>query len=92
MVSLGSQRHGEITHTTGVLGWRGAGPLGRTGWEGEEGELAFVWESSRKAQSSAWGWAMSQLRSKGSGLVGKPMCVMLWWVPAKHLLIGKRSR
>lgn len=47
------------------------GPLGRTGQEGEEGELPFMRESIGNAWSSALGWVMShELRDYGSGLEG----------------------
>lgn len=44
--SLGSQRHGQMVHTTEALQWMDTGSSGKAGKDSEEGDLPFIWESS----------------------------------------------
>jgi len=53
---------------TGVLGWKDADSIGRTGRCDEEGVLPSMSVTSWSAWSSAWDWMRSHLRAYGSEL------------------------
>jgi len=53
---------------TGVLEWKDAGSLGRTGRGDEEGVSPSVSMTSWSTYSSSCGWIRSRSRAHGSGL------------------------